>query len=193
MIKAHVYELRGQPDKYPGFLQVFENYATDPERWKEHMAMRCIAHGAAPFGDDYTPVPLEFHNEGRKKNTVGDICLSMQPFIIFSDKAQQVLDIFLQPIGEFLKVAAPVPGFIGYRTLKRLEGDIDLEKSIYTTADNGKVLVRKPTMYESKVRGLDIFSIPEMPSSIFVSQAFKDAVVKAKLKGFDLSKEIPLV
>lgn len=193
MSSAPVYELRDEPDKYPGFLQVFESYELDAERWKEHMAMRSIDRGSAPFGADYNAVPLEFNNEGkRKKNVVGDICLSMKPFVVFSDKAKQALDAFLSPAGEFLEVAAPVPGFIGYRVLKRLEGCIDLEHSVYVRADNGNVMVRKAVMYEAKVRGHDIFAASESPTGLFISDAFKAAVEKAKLKGFDFSREVPL-
>jgi hypothetical protein len=188
-----IYELRGESDKYPGFLQVFVRQLPKSDSWKEDVGIQSLTLGSKPFGDEYLPVPLVFDNDGRRKNVAGDLSCRLQPFLVFSNKAKQALELFLSPKGEFLEVAAPVPGFIGYRVLNQIDGCIDMELSTYTKYDNGKVLVRKPTMYESKVRGLDIFSIPEMPSSIFVSQAFKDAVVKAKLKGFDLSKEIPLV
>lgn len=194
MSTTQVYELRDEPDKYPGFLQVFESYEPDPQRWKEHMAKRSLARGSEPFGTDYKPVPLQFNNEDkRKKNVAGDICLSMQPFIIFSDKARQALDAFLSPVGEFLEVAAPVPGFVGYRVLKRLEGCIDMERSVYVQADNGKVMVRKATMHETKVRGHDIFAVVESPTGLFISESFKAAVEAAKLKGFNFSRDVPLV
>lgn len=194
MSSTHIYELRGEPDKYPGFLQAFTKDPPDQTSWKEDVGIRSLERGSEPFGADYTPVPLEFNNEGkRKKNVAGDICLSMQPFVIFSDKARQALDAFLSPVGEFLEVAAPVPGFVGYRVLKRLEGCIDMERSVYVQADNGKVMVRKATMHETKVRGHDIFAVVESPTGLFISESFKAAVEAAKLKGFNFSRDVPLV
>jgi hypothetical protein len=189
MKSTHVFELRGEPDRYPGFVQVFID---EKEPWKEIIASRCLEFGAKPFGSSYTPVPLEFDNEGRKKNVVGDLSFRLTPFLILSEEARRVLDPFLSPVGEFLQIAAPVPGFIGYRVLKQIDGCINMELSIYTKYDNGNVLVRKPVMYEQKVREADIFSTRETASSVFVSQKFKDAVLQAKLKGFELSREIPL-
>jgi len=190
---TQVFELRGEPDKYPGFLQSFESDTTDPQGWREVIAMRCAALGAKPFGSDYKPVPLEFNNEGRrKKNVVGDITLSMRPFIVFSAKARQALDTFISPVGEFLAVAAPVPGFIGYRVLKYLDDCIDLERFTCTKYENGNVVVRKATMFESKVRGHDIFAVSNVLGTLFVSDAFKTAVVSARLTGFDLSREVQL-
>lgn len=194
MSLTHVYELRSDPDKYPGFLQAFKKDPPDQDSWKEDVGMQSLSLGSASFGSDYTPVPLDFNNEGkRKKNVVGDICLSMHPFIVFSDKARQALDAFLSPAGEFLEVAAPVPGFIGYRVLKHLDDCIDMERSTHTKYDNGKVMVRKATMYETKVRGYDIFAVLNSQAGLFVSEAFKAAVEAAKLKGFNFSREVPLV
>lgn len=190
---TRIYELRGEPDKYPGFLQAFTKDPPDKGSWTEDVGIRSIQFGPAPFGTDYTPVPLEFDNEGkRKKNVVGDICLSMQPFVVFSDKARQALNAFLSPVGEFLEVGAPMPGFIGYRLLKRLGGCIDMGRSVYTKYDNGNVMVRKPTMHEAKVRGHDLFAVAESPTGLYVSEAFKAAVEAAKLKGFNFSREVPL-
>jgi hypothetical protein len=189
MNSTHVFELRGEPDRYPGFVQVFID---QKEPWKEIIASRCLEAGAKPFGSSYTPVPLVFDNEGRKKNVVGDLSFRLAPFLILSDRARKALESFLSPVGEFLEVAAPVAGFIGYRVLKQITDCIDMESSVYTKYDNGSILVRKPVMYEPKVHEADIFWTRETASSIFVSQAFKDAVVQAKLKGFDLSREIPL-
>ena len=94
MNSTHVYELRGEPDKYPGFVQVFLD---KKEPWKEIIASRCLAFGAKPFGSAYTPVPLQFDNEGRKKNVVGDLSLRLALFMIVSDKARRALDGFLSP------------------------------------------------------------------------------------------------
>ena len=194
MTTPKIYRLRDQVDKYPGFLQLFENIEFNPDRWKEHISMRCIMRGPVPFNGEYKPVPLQFNNEGkRKKFVLSDICLNMDPFVIFSEKARKALEAFLSPVGEFLEVIAPVPGYIGYRVLVQIDNCVDLEKSDYTKYDNGNIWVRKPTMYEAKVRGQHIFAIPEAPTDLFVSEDFKEAVTLAKLKGFDFSKEIPLV
>lgn len=194
MSSTSVYELRGEPDKYPGFLQVFTKDPPDKDSWKEDIGIRSIEFGAEPFGADYAPVQLALNNEGRrKKDVAGDICLSMKPFVIFSDKAIRALDAFLSPAGEFLAVAAPVPGYIGYRVLGRQEGCVDLERSVYEQADNGKVMLRKAAMYEAKVRGHDIFAVAESPTGLYISEAFRQAVEAAKLKGFNFSREVALV
>jgi hypothetical protein len=157
----------------------------DEDSWKDDIGRRCLDQGTEPFGEDYVPISLEINNEGRRKKYIfGDLCLSMHPFIVFSEKARQVLSSFLNPVGEFLEVAAPVPGFVGYRVLKHLEDCIDMENSTYTRYDNGNVLVRKATMFESKVRGHDIFAVSAAIGGLYVSDAFRQAVEAAKLKGF---------
>ncbi len=138
MSSPHIFELRGEPGRYPGFLQ---KYLTEEERWKEAIAGRCLALGTQPFGDSYVPVPLVFNNEGKKKNVVGDICLSLYPFIILSEKARLALDSFLSPAGEFLEIAAPVPGFTGFRVLRQINDCVNLELSKYTQYENGAILV----------------------------------------------------
>lgn len=192
MSAMHIYELRAQPDRYPGFIQMFDSYEPDPERWKEHMAARCLDRGSLPFGADYEPVKLEFNDEAKRKNVAGDICLSMQPFVVLSERARTVLDAFLSPVGEYLPVIAPVHGFIGYRVLERLAGCVDLDHSTYVQADNGKILVRKAAMYGSKLGGHHLFAIPESPTGLFISEEFKQAVESAKLKGFDFRREVRL-
>lgn len=189
MSSTHIFELRGEPDRYPGFLQV---YRSESEPWKEDIATRCLELGGKSFGASYTPVPFEFDNEGRKKNVAGDICLRMNPFIILSEKARLVLNDFLTPAGEFLEIAMPIPGFIGYHVLREIHDCIDLDLSKYMEYDNGAIIVRKAVMFEAKVRGLDIFSVANTQAGVFVSSTFKAAVMAAKLKGFDWSREVPL-
>lgn len=192
MSGLHVYELRDDVDKYPGFLQGFERDDSDPGGWEELMSVRTIRQGDRPFGSDYKPVLLEFNDEGRKKKGVGDICLSLKPFIIFSASARKVLSGLLEPVGEFVAVDAPINGFIGYRLLHRLADCVDLDHSSYSETEEGKVLVRKPAFYRSKVLDQNIFAIPESPTGLFVSGEFKAAVESAKLKGFDFSREVRL-
>lgn len=193
MRSIRVYELRGDPDKFPGFLQAGLREPSDENSWKEHIGIRCGCRGSEPFGGGFVPVILELDAGGRHgRDTVGDVCLSMQPFIVFSSKARQVLERYLTAAGEFLRVSAPLPGFIGYRVLKPMVGVIDIESSVYTRYENGRVFVRKPVMYEEKVIGCDIFTVEESPGEIYVSQDFRQSVEDAKLRGFDFSREVPL-
>lgn len=189
MNSTTIFELRGEPDRYPGFLQIFR---TENESWKEDIATRCLTLGGKPFGAGYVPVPFEFDNEGRKKNIVGDICLRMNPFIILSEKARLVLNDFLAPAGEFLEIATPIRGFIGYHVLREIHDCVNLNLSKYMEYDNGAIIVRKAVMFEAKVRDLDVFSVANTQAGVFVSKRFKDAVLAAKLKGFDWSREVPL-
>ncbi|NHZ90100.1 hypothetical protein F2P45_13900 [Massilia sp. CCM 8733] len=189
MNSTGIFKLLGDSDKYPGFLQT---YLTSTEQWEEDIASRCAKLGAKPFGPDYTPVPLEFANRRKKRKAVGDFSFRLAPFLILSETARNALNEFLSPVGEFLEVDAPVEGFIGYRVLLHICDCVNLEKSDYSRYDNGNILVRKPVLYEEKVANAHIFSLPEAPTSVFVSQKFKDAVESAKLTGFDFTTEVPL-
>lgn len=189
MNSTRIFKLLGDSDKYPGFL---ETDLSTTEQWKGTIGLRCAKLGAKPFGPDYTPVLLEFANKRKKKKAVGDLSFRMAPFLILSETARNSLNEFLSPVGEFLEVDAPVEGFIGYRVLLEIRDCVNLEKSDYSRYDNGNILVRKPVLYEEKVANTDIFSLPEAPTSVFVSQKFKDAVESAKLTGFDFTTEVPL-
>lgn len=191
MTSVQVFKLMGNPDKYRGFLQVYSEDKPE-DMWKQTMAGRCIRQGCKPFGESYSPLPLELDDAGKKKKPMGDLSMWLMPFMVLSSRARDALQDILSSRGEFLEVISPVPGYVGFHVLRCVEGSVDMERSVCTTYDNGAVVVRKPTFYEKKIQDEHIFMIPEAPTSIFVSPLFKERVVASKLEGFDFT-EMPVI
>jgi hypothetical protein len=108
----------------------------------------------------------------------------MAPFLILSERAVNALKDVLAPAGELLTIDAPVPGYAGFHVMRCLRECVDLDKSTYTRYDNGSIVVRKAAFVAAKVQDEHIFVIPEAPTSVFVSDAFKTRVEGSKLKGF---------
>ncbi|MFN3988183.1 MAG: DUF2628 domain-containing protein [Rhodocyclaceae bacterium] len=83
---------------------------------------------------------------------------------------------FLEPAGEFLEIDAPITGYVGFHVMRHVEHAINYDLSQCKTYDTGAVLARKPEFYRDKVAGIELFTIRENPSGIFVSEAFRQAV-----------------
>lgn len=179
------YELKYNSRKYPGFIQVPSNSETP---WEDYVAHQSLRLESIPYGVEYTPVSVQFE---KQKNAVGDISGAMAPFFIFSLKAKRELSEFLDPSGQFLEINAPIAGYIGYRVLNCIDNCENMNLSVFTKYENRNIWVREPVFYLEKINNQHIFATPKT-SAIYVSNTFKDAVVKSKLKGFDFSKEIPL-
>ena len=187
-----IYQLKGDSNKYPGFVQVYAD-GKHNELWKQGIGRRSAASAGKSMRQEYELVMLEFNNAGRKKNLVADLSLRMAPFIILSECAYIVLKDILDTRGELLPVQAPVSGYTGYHMLRSIGDSIDLDKSIYTRYDSGNIMLRKPVFFAHKVQDEPIFVIPEAPTSIYVSDQFKRQVEANALTGFDFSNTVDTV
>lgn len=83
-------------------------------------------------------------------------------------------------------------GYVGFHLMRYVEHAINYDLSQCKTYDTGAVLARKPVFYRDKVAGIDLFTIPEEATGIFVSETFRQAVIANRFKGFYFTKEMPL-
>jgi hypothetical protein len=115
----------------------------------------------------------------------------------FSRRAVDALIDFLKPNGELLPLTATGVGeYFAYNTTTVVDV-LDQQKSKFEWLSTKHTVdqvfqVRRYECVPSKMAGLSIFRIVEMPSSTYVSQAFVDRVKEQQLNGFHFIKLWPL-
>ncbi|MBR8061019.1 imm11 family protein [Burkholderia dolosa] len=180
-----IYCLR-QGDTYQALVQVDESGEIP---YDKSIAIQATALCGQEFGSKYNVVKLSWGTPRKKKDS--DVQTLLSPFVMFSSKALEVLDLLLKSNGEILPIDSPVQGFHGFHVTNVLDDAVDLEASkfkVYPTA----TVFAKIVLLESRVQGANIFRLKEKPSTVFVSEAFRKLVEDNKLKGFDFDETISL-
>lgn len=140
---------------------------------------------------NYVPIHLALRaSDSGKKNYKFDFSSALNPFLIFSENAMQVLKPILAPRGQFLEVitASKRKKFIGYYpTNSYPAGILDLEKSEYVEYPNG-LLISKAVLIKQKIADEYLFTIEEDISRVFVTEKFKQLVEDNNLLGFEFSE-----
>ena len=143
-----------------------------------------------PF-ENYKPVTLElWRSDTGKKNYRFDFSDMLNPFWVFSEKAQKALEPILTSRGQFLEIITDSKRkkFIGYYpTNVYPKGILDLEHSQYDVYPQG-LLIKKAVLLKDKIPDEYIFTIEEDISRIFVTEKFKQLVEEHELIGFEFSE-----
>lgn len=122
----------------------------------------------------------------RKKRKRSDIPLLNLSRPIFSKKAVEVLAQFLDGKVELLPIEAEGEKFYILNVLNTIDC-LDLEKSIIDKETNpvtGFMLVRVPMFLEEKVMKQGIFKIHRYWTTTYVTDEFREKVLKSGLQGF---------
>lgn len=112
---------------------------------------------------------------------------------VFSERAVEGLRDFLQPNGELLPVRTPLGKYYAFNLTKVVDA-LDLKRSIVVHG-TGKWKtwgIRRFFFRPKRVEGLTIFRIPQLPSSIFVTEPFVERVNQLGLNGHWLIRLWPL-
>ncbi|WP_442511338.1 imm11 family protein [Novipirellula sp. SH528] len=112
---------------------------------------------------------------------------------VFSARAVDVLREFLAPNGELLPVRTSRGQYMAYQTRAIAEGILNVSRTVGDLRDNVPLFsdITKYAFYKSKLGGLTIFRVREDPSPVLVTNAFKDAVERNGLNGFNLIRVWP--
>lgn len=113
----------------------------------------------------------------------------------FSGKAIDALYDILSENGEILPLLSETDTRFFFYNILTIASVLDRDSSVCefwcnppTTASDIKFFV----FDEQKIQGLEIFRIPEMPMSVFVTNTFIDRVESSHLQGFEFNKVWPL-
>lgn len=139
---------------------------------------------------NYKPICLELlKSETGKRNYKFDFSDMLNPFLVFSKNAINVLKPILDVRGQYLEVITDSKRkkYIGYYPTNPLKGVLDLEKSVYKRFPKG-LLIRKPVLYKEKISDEYLFTLEEDISRIFVTEKFKNLVEENGLVGFKFSE-----
>jgi len=119
---------------------------------------------------------------------------SLEAYPVFSERACNVLQDFLQPNGELLSLESKLGNYFVYNLTNVLDA-LDLEKSIYEMYRNEPRDIYDVNYFvfnSKKLGNQSIFTIYEEPGSIMVTKIFVDVVRKNNLNGFRFLKIWPI-
>ncbi|WP_353254895.1 imm11 family protein [Burkholderia anthina] len=155
--------------------------------YDKSVAIRATALCGRGFGQDYDPVKLTWGTSRRKKTS--DVHTMLSPFLVFSQRALDVLAPVLRDSGEILQVDAPVKDMFGFHVTRVIENAVDMDASRFKVYPQATVF-NKIFILKSRIEGADIFRLKESPATVFVSERFRELVEQNKLKGFDFGEII---
>ncbi|ARL38824.1 imm11 family protein [Burkholderia pseudomallei] len=155
--------------------------------YDKSVAIRATALCGRGFGQDYDPVKLTWGTSRRKKTS--DVHTMLSPFLVFSQRALDVLAPVLRGSGEILQVEAPTKDMFGFHVTRVVENAVDMDASKFKVYPQATVF-NKIFLLKSRVEGVDIFRLKESPATVFVSERFRELVEQNKLKGFEFGEVI---
>lgn len=180
---SDVYGLR-QDEAFQPLVQVDDDCEI---AYDKSVAIRATALCGRGFGRDYDPVKLTWGTSRRKKTS--DVHTMLSPFLVFSERALDVLAPVLRDSGEILQVDAPIKDMSGFHVTRVIENAVDMDASKFKVYPQATVF-NKIFLLKSQIEGVDIFRLKESPAAVFVSERFRDLVGQNKLKGFDFGEII---
>ncbi len=150
--------------------------------YDKSVAIRATALCGRGFGRDYDPVKITWGTSRRKKTS--DVHTMLSPFLLFSERALDVLAPVIRDSGEILQVEAPIKDMFGFHVTRVIENAVDMDASKFKVYPQATVF-NKIFILKSRIEGVDIFRLKESPASVFVSERFRELVKQNELKGFD--------
>lgn len=186
-----IYQLKSNLHHYPFFTEIifddkrsfFEQYANWKPFTHPEQNLYCFELCASNLGT---------------KNYQSDISVFSAPYIIFSEKAINVLKhILTEERGIFfpIQTASKRKKFIAFYPYKNKypHSVINLDKSDVGYYENGTHQVYH-TIFNNNINQNDpLFVVDGMMLSFFVNDEFKQLVEQHDLKGFDFSEIIPII
>mgnify|MGYP007096980883 CR=1 FL=1 len=171
---------------YSDNCSFIENYP----RGTESIMSKAMAQHWLTF-QHYKPITLElYRSDTGKKNYKFDFSDTLNPFLVFSEKAIKALSPVLLSRGQFLDVITDSKRkkYIGYYPTNCLsKGTLDLNKSIYESYEKG-FMIDKIVLIKEKIYDDYLFTIEESISRVFVTDKFKKLVEENGLVGFEFSE-----
>lgn len=137
----------------------------------------------------WTPLPVH----GRVNTTNDYPCVNLL-IPAFSKRAVEALQDMLLPNGELLPLVTRCGEYCAFNTTT-VEDILDHERSQIRWMDERHVVafaINRFEFIETKLSGLSIFRIVELPTSVFVTNVFVDRVQERGLGGFHFLKVWPL-
>ncbi|OXI30491.1 hypothetical protein CFB89_25370 [Burkholderia sp. AU16741] len=180
---SNVYGLR-QDEEFQPLVQVDDGVEI---AYDKSIAVRATALCGRGLGEDYDPVKLTWGTSRRKKTS--DVHTMLSPFLVFSDRALDVLAPVLRDSGEILQVEAPIKDMFGFHVTRVIENALDIDASKFKVYPQATVF-NKIFILKSRIEGADIFRLKESPATVLVSERFRGLVEQNKLKGFDFGEVI---
>lgn len=186
---SKVYELKQDTESYANFIEQRDNFQ-DAFHYK-YWGLKNIDL------KEFKPIKLKLYaSDTGKKNYQTDISYISSGLFVFSESAIKVFKDIFEEAGQILPVETESKRkkFFGFYFNKKPYGGsiINFEKSVWRQAEKGK-LISKLVLNNDYPKEEYLFTLWDHPSYCFVTEKFKELVEKNNLKGFDFSREIPII
>jgi len=173
-----IYEWSNTNLAYAGYLGISEEDEEKMQWYDELMGVPLVSL------EEWTPPILEqYLGDGKKKRKLGIVGDSPSSGMIklISERAAKALsDIFEKHALLYPVVLKDVPNEKFYMVVV---------KTIIENALDRDARIEKWTFNEENLNDIDMFSLPDSKTSIYVSEEFKTRVVEAELTGFGFKTE----
>ena len=183
----------GSDDKFQGFL--FKDNLDEALHWDDTYAPILRAHFGKPFGNQYVPFQIIPNPDDKRRRKKID-CDRLENIFLLSKHAVNTIGDLLAPHGQFLEINCPLTGYIAFHTTTVIKDGVIWEKTKYEDGIgiNGpyRVIRGEPVLKAEKVSNRNIFMLAENIASFYISQAVKDRIEEAGLKGF-LFENSPII
>jgi len=189
-----IYEWSNTNLAYAGYLGISEEDEEKMQWYDELMGVPLVSL------EEWTPPILEqYLGDGKKKRKLGIVGDSPSSGMIklISERAAKALsDIFEKHALLYPVVLKDVPNEKFYMVVVKtiIENALDRDASTGKRYEHEKKpeyfsLIEKWTFNEENLNDIDMFSLPDSKTSIYVSEEFKTRVVEAELTGFGFKTE----
>lgn len=186
---SKVYELKQDTENYANFVEIRkkleDSFSYQYFNWKNIDL------------NNYKPLIFKLYaSDTGKKNFKTDISCISGGLFIFSESAIKLFKDIFEETGQIIPIETESKRkkFYGfYPNKKPYDGSIiNFEKSIWRQAEKGKI-ISKLVLNNNYPKEEYLFTLNDEPMNAFVTEKFKELVEKNNLKGFDFSREIPII
>lgn len=187
-----IYEWWAGSGKYAGYLG-----ATDEDERKVNWCIPSLGDPLPPLAEWQPPHLEQYLGEKgkRKPRPIGDSPSSGAVQLISQRAVDALRDIWDRHALLYPVILADAPEQPYFMVVAQTVLDcLDREKSVGKTQKYGPTpdlfaVIHNWVFDEACVGDADVFRLPDSNTSIYVSERFKERVVAAKLKGFQLKTE----
>ncbi|EFM09650.1 hypothetical protein PaecuDRAFT_3699 [Paenibacillus curdlanolyticus YK9] len=140
-----------------------------------------------PMASWYRPIKLSIQRKGKEH----DFPAILPGVLIFSKKARTIVEPLVGEHVEFLAVDhSEMPDFeINMVNVTNVIDALDYEHTEFRYYSTGEMAdYEKPAFQFDKIKNSPIFRVPERTVRIYVTDEFRDLVLKHKLKGLDFEE-----
>lgn len=150
-----------------------------------------IEISGAPIGDVWRPIRVELikKEHGKPLLESDSPWLGSHAMIFREASVLPILGLLLAEFGEILPLNCPSERLVIYNPTRKIDALDEKASSIVRFSDGKAMMVTKYVFFSERVKGIDIFKIPDLRvSPTFLSHRFVDFWTSSGLRGLEFNQ-----